>query len=87
MNQPMCDHLAHTAVTSDVKIDSSATRQYGFNGTSSEVPAVEDKIYYCAWSSKCIVLERTIDRQQGQPQHNNQHTSNFTMYSIIKDHY
>jgi hypothetical protein len=69
MNQPMCDHhLAHTAVTSDVKIDSSATRQYGFNGaSSSEVPAVEDKIYYCAWSSKCIVLERTIDRQQGNP--------------------
>jgi hypothetical protein len=65
--------LAHTAVTSDVKIDSSATRQYGFNGaSSSEVPVVEDKIFIAHGPANYIVLETQIVSKSNQPQHNNQ---------------
>jgi hypothetical protein len=55
------------AVTSDVKTDSSATRQYGFNGaSSSEVPRVEIRFIIAHGPANAIVLERTIDRQQRQ---------------------
>jgi hypothetical protein len=57
------------------------------NGTSPPGrPAVEDKIYYCAGSCKSIVLERTIDRQQGQSNPNTtiKHIKLTIMHSIIK---
>ena len=59
---------SHTAGDAAYEIDSKEACNNGSNGTSAAAsPAVEDKIYFCAGSAKSIVLERTTDRQQGQP--------------------
>ena len=67
LNQTMGNHLPDRARLPRAEIDSNRVRNNGLNGTSAPGRrAVEDEIYYCAGSCKSIVLERTIDRQQGQ---------------------
>jgi hypothetical protein len=83
----MGNHLPDRAGVPACETDSNTSREGESNATShAGSPVVEVEIYYCAGSCKSIVLERTIDRQQGQSNPNTtiKHIKLTIMHSIIK---